>query len=48
MYDSPTVNTSTPKTGDINQLVPIVVGIIVVIFAGAGVILVRGKKKKSK
>lgn len=52
MYDSPSVTpeggTSTPKTGDIDPAVPIAAGVIIAALAGAGIFLIRGKKKKDK
>ena len=50
MYDSPTVTpgTNAPKTGDINPVIPIAAVIIVVILAGTGIFLVKGRKKKTK
>ena len=52
MYDSPSVTpdggTSTPKTGDISPVIPITVAVIIVVLAGAGIFLIKGKKKKDK
>lgn len=50
MYDSPSVTpgggTNTPKTGDINPAIPVAAGVAVVVLAGLGIFLFKGKKKK--
>ena len=46
MYDSPVVN--TPKTGDVNPWIPAAAIILVLVLAGAGVVLVKGRKKGKK
>ena len=52
MYDSPSVTpdsgTSTPKTGDISPVIPIAAAVVIVVLAGAGIFLIKGKKKKDK
>lgn len=50
MYDSPSVTpdggSSTPKTGDISPVIPIAAAVIIVVLAGVGIFLIKGKKKK--
>ena len=49
MYDSPTQKpgngTTTPKTGDVNPVIPAVAAIAAVPLAACGVVLARKKKK---